>query len=176
MVAIFPIADRVASFSSSFSSPGGLGSQLRAPDLNGHWRISTASSTCQWALPELNLQRHCRTPTARARCQWALQDCFASARSHIELECQLECQECQLEWQIECVIECLIECQNRCQIDYHGGDHLKKSILRSITDCRLQLQIISNYPFNQVRNPKDILQALQHLMVCKHHGFLQTYR
>jgi len=73
-------------------SVGTAGPQLRAPDLSGHCRTSTASSRSQWAPSDLNcelqisvgtagpqlrapeLSGHCRTSTASSRAQWAPSD------------------------------------------------------------------------------------------------------
>ena len=56
---------RVASASSFLLLLRQLCPQLRAPELSGHCRTSTASARCQWA---------CRTSTRGARSQWALPD------------------------------------------------------------------------------------------------------
>ena len=82
-------------------SVGTAGPQLRAPDLSGHCRTSTASSRAQWALPDLNcelqisvgtagpqlrapdLSGHCRTSTASSRAQWALPDRLRSGSGRV---------------------------------------------------------------------------------------------
>eukprot|EP00435_Cladocopium_sp_Y103_P042370 s603_g11.t1 len=42
---------------------GTAGNQPRVPDPSGHCRTSTASSRCQWALPDLN--RELQMPAGR---------------------------------------------------------------------------------------------------------------
>ena len=68
--------------------------QPRAPDVSGHCRTSTTSSTArarsQWA---------CQTSTARARCQWALRGLNCEDVTQNFVECQIVCQ---IVWQIEC--------------------------------------------------------------------------
>ena len=39
--------------------------QPRAPDVSGHCRTSTASTRCQWALPDLNREHQMSVGTAR---------------------------------------------------------------------------------------------------------------
>ena len=96
----FPAASPLLLFS---SSPP----QLRAPEISGHCRTSTASARYQWALPDLkprapDLSGHCRTSSASARSQKALPDLNRELRLSMgiagpqprasEKECQNSCQ------------------------------------------------------------------------------------